>query len=262
MPKSAPPAVEAVYDRVNAIALALPGAGSKLSHGSPWFHVRGKMFLAFVDDHHGDGRLAVWCKSAPADQKRLVADDGERFFVPPYVGVKGWVGVRLDHPKTDWIELAILVEEGWRAIAPKKALEGRLGPAKRAAPLRLPRTDPAAAKAALDRLAAICAGLPGAESERMASHASFRVGKKTFAYFLDNHHGDEKIAVCLKAPKGENTKLAAKEPKRFYVPEYLGSKGWLAIRLDVPRVDWKDVAARVAESHAAVAPKRLLARPG
>jgi hypothetical protein len=258
VPKIAPAPVQDAYERVNAAALALPGAEAKLSHGSPWFHVRGKMFLAFLDDHHGDGRLAVWCKSTLAEQRRLVAEDSARFFVPPYVGVKGWVGVRLDHPKTDWIELAILIEEGWRAVAPKKAKEGGL--AAKGKPLRLPRTDPKAAREALDRLTTICAALPGADYERTGGHAAFRVGKKTFAYFLDNHHGDEKIAVSLKAAKGESAALVKRDPKRFYLPEYLGAKGWVAIRLDLGRVDWKDVAARLAASHAAVAPKRLLAR--
>ena len=64
------------------------------------------MFLNFVDDHHADGRLAVWCKSTLEEQRRLVADDPEHFFVPPYVGVRGWVGMRLDRPGTDWIGLS------------------------------------------------------------------------------------------------------------------------------------------------------------
>jgi hypothetical protein len=252
-----PTATEAAYKRVTAIALALPGADVKLSHGSPWFHVRGKMFLAFVDDHHGDGRLAVWCKATKDDQRRLVAEDAARYFVPPYVGVKGWVGIRLEEPAADWINLSILVEEAWLSIAPKRIAEGA-APVKKAAPLRLPRTDAKVAAAALVRLQEICAALPEATCERSASHATFRVGKKTFAYFLDNHHGDEKVAATIKVPKGENTALAKRDPKRFYLPDYIGSKGWVALRLDTPKVDWKLVKTYVGASYALVAPKRLL----
>jgi len=113
------PAAEAALDRVRKMALAFPRTEEKLSHGSPSFFVKGKMFMSFVDDHHGDGRIAVWIKSTMDDQKRLVKENPEVYFVPPYVGVSGWVGARLDRPKTDWIDLAIVVEEGWRAAAPK-----------------------------------------------------------------------------------------------------------------------------------------------
>src|ERR1700722_11747400 len=98
---------DAAYARVRAICLGFPAAEEKLSHGAPSFHVRGKMFLTFVDDHHGDGRLAVWCKATPEEQRRLVAGNPARFFVPPYVGVKGWVGVNVDAANADWIDLAI-----------------------------------------------------------------------------------------------------------------------------------------------------------
>jgi predicted NAD/FAD-dependent oxidoreductase len=74
---------DAVLERVRSICLGFPGTGEKLSHGANSFFVRGKMFLTFVDDHHRDGNLAVWCKSSLDDQKRLVAGDPDQFFVPP-----------------------------------------------------------------------------------------------------------------------------------------------------------------------------------
>ncbi len=84
---------DAVLERVRSICLGYPGTSEKLSHGANSFFVRGKMFLTFVDDPHRDGNLAVWCKSSFDEQRRLVSADPDQFFVPPYVGVKGWVGV-------------------------------------------------------------------------------------------------------------------------------------------------------------------------
>jgi hypothetical protein len=241
--------------------MGFPAAEEKLSHGAPSFHVRGKMFLMFVDDHHADGRLAVWCNATHETQSRLVRADGERFFVPPYVGVRGWVGVRLDHPQTDWIELAILVEEGWTAVAPKSVLRtGATAPsAPRPPPPARAKTDAKAAKEGLARLEELCLALPEATMEREARHATFRVGKKVFTYFLDNHHGDGNVAACVKMPNAEAARLVATHPKRFFSPAYIGSRGWVGIRLDATRIDWKDVAARVKASYAAVRPKRLRA---
>jgi hypothetical protein len=255
---------DAVLERVRSICLGFPGTGEKLSHGANSFFVRGKMFLTFVDDHHRDGNLAVWCKSSLDDQKRLVAGDPDQFFVPPYVGVKGWVGVRLNRPSTDWIGLAILVEEGWLASAPKSLVEGDRHvpsppPGRREPPPVRGKTDAAVASAALAKLAAICLALPEATQDPDTHHPTFRVRKKPFAYFLDNHHGDGIIAACVRAPKtgkGNGASLIKGDPKRFYSPEYLGHNGWVAVRVDARRVDWKDLGERVAQSYRATAPTR------
>ena len=89
-------------ERVRAIALALPEMSERLSHGAPTFFVREKKTVATIhDDHHGDGRLAIWCPAPDGVQAELVDEEPERFFVPPYVGHRGWVGVRLDvSPRT------------------------------------------------------------------------------------------------------------------------------------------------------------------
>ncbi len=111
------------------------------------------------------------------------------------------------------------------------------------------KTDFAAvAAAALEKLAAICLALPEATQDADAHHATFRVRKKTFAYYLDNHHGDGIIAACVKAPKtgkGNGASLIKGDPKRFYSPQYMGHNGWVGIRVDAKRVDWKDVGRRV-----------------
>lgn len=111
----------------------------------------------------------------------------------------------------------------------------------------------------LIRLTKICLALPEATSNRYGSHAGFLVRKKTFAYFLNDHHGDGIVGVTCKVLPGENTALVAAQPDRFYMPAYIGSKGWVALRLDVGRVDWEEVAELVACSYRLVAPQRLAA---
>lgn len=245
----------AIYERVRDICSGFAGVDAKLSHGAPAFHVRGKMLLSFVDDHHGDGRVAVWVKSTKDEQRRLVGQDPDRYYVPPYVGVSGWVGVRLDRDP-DWVDLAILVESAWLAVVPP-SLRDKPREARKAPALRLPTTDAKVAKEALEKVTAICMALPEATIEREGSHATFRVRKKVFAYFLDNHHGDEIISVSVKAEKKKLAALVKADPKRLYLPQYIGPKGWLGVRLDVGRTNWKDVTARVRASYAAAAPKRL-----
>jgi hypothetical protein len=106
--------------RVRGICLGLPGTSEKVSHGAPTFFVK-KVFVTFYDDHHGDGRVAIWCPAPQGAQALMVESEPERFFVPPYVGHRGWLGLRLD-VDPDWEEVRAVIEEGWRTIAPKKLL--------------------------------------------------------------------------------------------------------------------------------------------
>lgn len=106
--------------RVRAICLALPEVTERLSHGSPTFFVRDKKtFVSYLDNHHGDGRLALWCAAPAGAQGMLVEEEPDRFFVPPYVGGRGWIGVRLDRD-VDWAEIAGIAEDAYRMVAPKK----------------------------------------------------------------------------------------------------------------------------------------------
>ena len=103
-------------DRLRAICLALPETVEKEAWGDPTFRVRDKIFAM---EKRGDGRNSVWCKAPPGSQMVLVGADPERFFVPPYVGHKGWVGMRLDS-NPDWDEVATMVKRSYRLIAPKR----------------------------------------------------------------------------------------------------------------------------------------------
>lgn len=102
--------------RLRAICLALPDAVEKETWGDPTYRVRDRIFAM---ERHGDGRLSFWCKAPPGSQQILVGADPGRFFVPPYVGPKGWIGMRLDNAP-DWAEVEVVVRRSYRLIAPKK----------------------------------------------------------------------------------------------------------------------------------------------
>jgi hypothetical protein len=105
-------------ERVRRICLALPEATERLSHGEPTWFVRGKVFTMFANNHHGDGRVAVWLPAPPGFQEGLVETARRRFFRPPYVGVRGWLGVEL--AQIDAAELAMYVGIAWELVAPKR----------------------------------------------------------------------------------------------------------------------------------------------
>jgi len=107
--------------RLRKLCLALPEAHEVEAWGEPTFRVRNKLFAMYAapNNHHGAGRPAVWCKAAPGNQSLMVRAAPGRFFVPPYVGPSGWVGVWLDRDP-DWAEVGDLMRDSYRLIAPKK----------------------------------------------------------------------------------------------------------------------------------------------
>jgi hypothetical protein len=114
---------EGILARVRSISLAFRETSERLSHGAPTFFVREKRAFAMVlTNHHGDGRFAIWCAAEQGVQSMLVEADPERFFVPPYVGHRGWLGVRLDRA-LDWDELTGILEDAYANVAPPKLLE-------------------------------------------------------------------------------------------------------------------------------------------
>jgi predicted DNA-binding protein (MmcQ/YjbR family) len=114
----------------------------------------------------------------------------------------------------------------------------------------------------LIRLSKICLALPKATRWYNGQHAGFLIRKKTFAYFLNDHHGDGIVAVTGKVLPGDNKALASAQPRRFFLPAYLASKGWAALRLDVGEIDWDEVSELVRGSYQLIAPKRLAALLG
>jgi len=101
--------------------MALPEVTERTSHGSPGFFVKKQFVMLWPDGHHDHGFPHLWCAAPPGAQEQLVAADPERFFRPPYVGGRGWVGMRLDG-QVDWHEVEAICEDAYRTIAPKRLL--------------------------------------------------------------------------------------------------------------------------------------------
>jgi hypothetical protein len=106
--------------RLRALCTALPEVTERPSHGEPTWFVRDRKTFVTYADHHHDERVGCWMAAPAGSQVALVGSDPDRFFVPPYVGHRGWLGVRLDVADVDWDELAELVVEAYRTVAPKR----------------------------------------------------------------------------------------------------------------------------------------------
>ena len=110
----------------------------------------------------------------------------------------------------------------------------------------------------LEKLAKFCMALPGVSKEAMHGHVAFKVGKKTFAYYLNDHHGDGIVSVCCRVLAGDNERLIDGNPRKFYMPAYIGPRGWVALRMDRATVDWSEVQELLRGSYEQVAPKKLV----
>jgi hypothetical protein len=112
-----------------------------------------------------------------------------------------------------------------------------------------------------ERLIALCTSLPEATSEQAGiDHLAFKVAKKIFAYYTYDHHGDGMIAFLCKAPPGEQGRLVKEDPVRYFVPPYVGPKGWVGLRLDTPRINWRDVRDLAFGAYVLTAPDRTRKR--
>ena len=106
-------------ERLRRICLVLPGVTERQSHGAPAFFAGRQFLMLWADGHHGDGFPHMWCAAPPGAQAELVETEPGRFFRPPYVGGRGWIGVRLDGDP-DWDEIRAVCEEAFRTVAPKR----------------------------------------------------------------------------------------------------------------------------------------------
>jgi predicted DNA-binding protein (MmcQ/YjbR family) len=112
--------------------------------------------------------------------------------------------------------------------------------------------------ARLREITRLCQRLPEAERSLHGDHASYRVRGKVFAYFLNNHHGDGIVSVCCKSAMAEHVDRVSRDPRRYYLPAYIGARGWFGLRLDAGRIDWREVQNVIELSYCLVAAKTLV----
>jgi predicted DNA-binding protein (MmcQ/YjbR family) len=246
-----------LHQAVRDACLWLPEAEEFASHGSPNFRVRGKTFATYAVNHHGDGRVALWLNALPGSQELHVRAEPAHFFVPPYVGPRGWLGVVLDRGIA-WKRVAALVREAYEKVAPAE-LRGRVG---KTPPLKAPskklsasEIDPMQSPRALTVLKSIrklCLQLPESREERQFGHHVWQAGKKTFA--IARHDG-ERLTLCFRVGVDQQGLLTA--DSRYQIPPYMGHNGWIA--LDVSSAcDWQEIEALTLQSYRHFALKRML----
>ncbi|NJO13045.1 MAG: MmcQ/YjbR family DNA-binding protein [Gammaproteobacteria bacterium] len=247
-----------VSDAVREVCLSFPQSEEFLSHGKPNFRVRrGKVYAIYAVNHHGDGRVALWLKAAPGAQDHHVKASPNHFFVPPYVGPSGWLGVRLDR-KLSWKRIAALVREAYEQVAPAR-LVTQIGktldiePPRKAVPDE--QFDPmtsARAQRLLAGVRKICGAWPEAREARQFGVPVWRAGKRTFVWAYADEAG-----LKLSFWVGVERQGLMCADRRFTIPRFLGHNGWIA--LDVAgRCDWDEVRALALDSYRHFALKRML----
>jgi hypothetical protein len=219
-----------VAEAVRRQCLAFPEAEEILSHGSPNFRVKGgRIYAVYVENHHGDGRIALWLKVPPGVQDAYVSAEPEHYFVPQYVGPKGWLGVRLDRGIA-WPRVADLLRMAWEQVAPRRLLAALDDTPVTARPARRitvedidPKNTPVG-KRVLAAMRKVCLALPETTEDAQFGQPVWRAGKKVYAqaYCYD---GRWRVAFWVGiAAQG----LMTQDP-RFEIPAYMGHNGWIAL---------------------------------
>ena len=269
--KTAKPAKSQVPARdiptaVNELCLAFPDVTTKPAHGSPDYKVRGKSFATFTVNHHGDGRVALWLAAPPGAQQRHVEDDPACYFVPPYVGVRGWLGVRLDRD-LPWAAVCRRVREAWLHIAPT-ALAATLPEGDASMPVVAPPTvpidperfdplSPPHVQAIVARVGELCLALPETSRGEQFGNPAWRAAKKTFCT-LHRYHRRLQLSCWVGADRQASLTFSP----RYRIPAYTGGNGWIELDLEdaavAGAVDWAEVAALIDGSYRHFALQRML----
>lgn len=238
-----------INEAVREVCLSFPEAEEVVSHGSPDFRVRGKTFASYVVNHHGDGRVALWLNAPSGSQDHYSKSEPKHFFVPPYVGPRGWLGVHLNKGLS-WQRVAALVRQAYEKVAPRALAEsiGETVRIKPPAPLSPEEIDPLKsrrAQAVLEGVRKICLSWPEVSEDQQFGSPVWRAGKKTFVWL----HVDRNATSAGRRARprlqlyfwvGVSAQGFMTADARFEIPPYIGHQGWIA--LDVTgHCDWKEV---------------------
>lgn len=248
-----------ITQAVREICLWFPQVEEVLAHGSPDFRVKGKTFATYVINHHGDGRIALLLNAPQGAQQHYVKQEPKHFFVPPYVGPRGWLGVNLDKG-ISWKIVARLVREAYTKVAPA-TLTKSLGDTIEITPpnvsLKPEDIDPLQSKraqAVLKQLRAICLSLPETAEDKQFGNPVWRAGKKVFAQAYC-YRADRKLRLAFWVGVDQQALLV--RDANFSIPPYLGHNGWIA--LDVTKdANWREIRSLALFSYRHFALGRML----
>ena len=242
---------------VREMCLSFPEAEDVSSHGMPDFKVKGKSFAYFCVNHHGDGRVALWLRSPPGAQAVHTGLNPAAYFVPPYVGPRGWLGIELDKG-LDWQEVADRVREAYVNTAPL-SLVSQVSETRRIkppdGPLKPEEFNPLLGKRPreiLAQLAERCHRLPETSAGEQFGSPVWKAGKKTFVCI--HHHAGR---LYLQFWVGVEQQALLTSDTRYSISRYIGQNGW--IDLDVHEwINWSEVDSLLQASYRHFALKRMV----
>ena len=246
-----------ISQAVREVMAAFPETEEVLAHGSPSFKVRGRTFATYTINHHGDGRVALNLDAPPGAQQLYTEMEPEYYFVPPYTGPKGWLGVELNKG-LPWDTVAVRVREAYEKAAPRE-LAAAIGETIRIRPpdreFRPEEIDPFLGRRAqqvLGTLDALCTALPETSRATQIGNPVWKAGKKTF---VSTHYHGGRMQLSFRV--GPERQLTLSDSPRYSIPAYTGHNGW--IDLDVEEhTDWDEIEQLLLESYRHFALKRML----
>jgi predicted DNA-binding protein (MmcQ/YjbR family) len=246
-----------ISDAVRDVMASFPETEEFLSHGSPTFRVRGKIFASYTINHHGDGRVVLNLIAPAGAQAVFTRMRPDTYFVPPYCGPKGWLGVELDKGLA-WETVRAHVRDAYEIAAPAelvKAIDKNFRVKSPTRKFRPEEIDPFKGKRAtmvLKKLDAICSALPETEPGTQFGAPVWRAGKKTF---VSTHYYTGRMNLSFwVGPKRQATLI---KDARYRVSPYTGHNGWIDLDVEEHQ-DWEEIEELALESYRKFALKRML----
>jgi len=245
---------------IQLLCLAFPEAEELASHGMPNYRVRGgKIFATYAQNHHGDARIALWLNTPDGMQDAYVREEPKHFFVPPYVGPSGWLGVRLDLG-LPWKRLAPIVRAAYEHVAPARlAKQLKTTPSVPAPKRRVtaadvdPKNTPRG-KQILASMRKVCLALPDTSEDLQFGQPVWRAGKKVFARAYCYQEG-WRASFWV----GVHTQALMTDDPRYTIPPYMGHNGWIALDINKKHNE-RELQSLALESYRHFASKRMLAK--
>ena len=249
--------LKTIPQAVRELCLAFPETEETTSHGKPDYKVGGKSFAHFTVNHHGDGHVALWLRSPEGAQQHFVGLDPKTYFVPQYVGPRGWLGVELNRG-VSWKEVAARVREAWENAAPK-SIASQLATTPNVAPpdarMKAEEVNPWLGKGPrqfLDKLRARCSRYPEVSEGESFGAPVWKAGKKTFACA---HCGSGTLK--LQTWVGIEQQVMLIDDPRYTIPMYTGHNGWIDLEI-TGHANWDEIDSLLETSYRHFALQRML----